>query len=104
VNHAHTLKQAAKPQVKWDALTVAVNRDGTSMISGRFEVVAPYPPAALHLRAISPGIESFKVSPVGRVGVFLEGHSGTRDAWCFTTLHHPMGTYQAHGADGERPD
>jgi hypothetical protein len=92
---AHTVNQAPKPEIKWGALTVAVHSDGKNMISGRFEVVAPYPPAALHLRAISPGIETFQLSPVGRTGVFLEGHSGKRDGWCFTTLHHPIGTYQA---------
>ena len=90
---AHTvIDQAPGPRLRQVRHSEVVMLDGMFESSTVYEIVAPYPPAALRLAAYAEGILSLDVRPQ-RDGLHLYGHTGRRDDHHFTTVQHPSGHY-----------
>jgi hypothetical protein len=88
----NVINQAPKPDLKKLNDSTRQNPDGSQSISILTEVVAPYPPGSLSIKAIGPDILDLNVIPQ-RTGPSTSGHSGKREGYAFTTLMNPFGQY-----------
>jgi hypothetical protein len=88
----NVINQAPKPELKQLHNDVRQNPDGSQTASILAEVIAPYPPGSLFIKATSPYIAALNVIPQ-RAGASVTGHSGKREGYAFTTLMNPFGKY-----------
>jgi hypothetical protein len=88
----NVINQAPKPDLKTLNNDIRQNPDGSQTVLILTEVVAPYPPGSLLIKAAAPHILDLDVIPQ-RTGMSINGQSGKRDGYAFTTLMSPFGKY-----------
>jgi hypothetical protein len=90
---AHTIvNQAPEPKLKTLSEKTEANEDGTYTHILVAEVVAPYTPGQMQIKAISPDIMALEVRP-NRSGISMNGSSGNRPGYSFATVMSPFGQY-----------
>jgi hypothetical protein len=93
----NTINQAPPPELREVPLprgveSVKQESDGSYTLRTMVEIVAPYPPGQLQIKASAPGIIDMDVIPQ-RSGMSQTGPSGVRESFAFTTLMSPFGKY-----------
>jgi len=92
---AHTVVQQA-PEPDLQISEVSANRlesDGLYHSYVVVTVIAPYPVGNLALEVHAATIRSMDVNPM-RSGIFMQGHSGTREGHCFTNIPQASRSYR----------